>query len=219
METQLARIVGIEGASGHAMVSPPGRAAGRRLQLARHERGSARRKEVEAFVAREYGHHFGASVTEFMPTLVSLDDEAGGLRAAAGYRAAGHGPLFLEVYTNEPIETALGRQTGLEVARASIVEVGSLACSSGRAAMDIVKALVPVLISEGFSWVVFTGADTVRNVFRRLDLRPIALCIANRSVLGERQHDWGSYYEHNPVVMAGRLADGATALAADRGDD
>ena len=101
-----------------------------------------------------------------------------------------------------------------DVARSGIVEVGSLACTGGRAAMEIVAALGPALIADGFSWVVFTGADTVRNVFRRLPLRPIALCIANKSLLGDAQREWGSYYEHNPVVMAGRLADGVGALEA-----
>ena len=75
-------------------------------------------------------------------------------------------------------------------------------------------ALGPALIEDGFSWVVFTGADTVRNVFRRLHLKPIALCIANKSLLGDAQKEWGTYYEHNPVVMAGRLADGIGALEA-----
>jgi hypothetical protein len=32
-------------------------------------------------------------------------------------------------------------------------------------------------------------------------------------MLGNRQHQWGSYYDHIPVVMAGRLADGMLALA------
>jgi hypothetical protein len=183
--------------------------------LVRHDEQSPTRDRVQQFIVREYRRHFAAEVTEFMPILVGLHGADGSLRAAVGYRSARDGPLFLEAYTKAPIEQMVQLQTGVSVPRNQIVEVGSLACTGGRAAMEIVTALVPALIEDGFSWVVFTGADTVRNVFRRLKLRPVALCIANKAVLGERQHDWGSYYDHNPVVMAGRIADGMMALEAE----
>jgi hypothetical protein len=182
--------------------------------LVRHDRQSPLRGIVEDFIAAEFRRHFGAELRSFMPTLVGLHDTTGRLKAAVGYRAAAREPLFLETYTNGPIERVLRRQSGIDVSRSEIVEVGSLACTGGRAAMEIVAALGPALIRDGFSWVVFTGADTVRNVFRRLRLKPIALCIANKSLLGAAQKEWGSYYEHNPVVMAGRLADGICALEA-----
>jgi hypothetical protein len=181
--------------------------------LVRHSESSRQRSQLEYFIATEYRKHFAAEVTEFMPTLASLHGRSGELRAAVGYRSAAGAALFLELYTQAPVEELIRMQAGVEVPRRQIVEVGSLACRGGRAAMDIVTALVPALLDEGFSWVVFTGADTVRNVFRRLSLRPVSLCIANKAMLGKRQHQWGSYYDHNPVVMAGRLADGMLALA------
>jgi hypothetical protein len=188
---------------------------GRRAEpsfLIRHEAGSPNRRQVESFIASEFRSHFGAELSGFMPTLIGLHNSQGDLKAAVGFRAAASEPLFLEAYTNDPIEEVLRRQAGLDVRRDEIVEVGSLACEGGRAAMEIVTSLVPVLIEEGFSYVVFTGADTVRNIFRRLNLKPVSLCIANKGVLGDHQHEWGSYYEHNPVVMVGKLADGLAAV-------
>jgi hypothetical protein len=120
--------------------------------------------------------------------------------------------LFLETYTIRPVEALIAERVGIAVPRAEIVEVGSLACRNGRAATEIVLALVPALIEAGFTWVVFTGADTVRNVFRRLRLVPHALCAADETLLGAARRDWGSYYDHNPVVMAGRIAEGLAAL-------
>lgn len=196
----------------HAPRIPAAGTAERRSFLVRHDASSRDRRRLEAFIAAEYQKHFDAKLTDFMPMLVGLHEADGALRAAVGYRAAAAEPLFLEVYTKAPIEAVIRRQTGIEVPRERIVEVGSLACTNGRAAMEIVTSLVPALIEDGFSWVVFTGADTVRNVFRRLHLRPVSLCIANKAMLGRRQRQWGSYYDHNPVVMAGRLADGITAL-------
>jgi len=177
-----------------------------------HSESSPERKRIEDFIATEYRKHFSAAVTQFMPTLAGLHAPDGSLRAAVGYRSAAREPLFLEIYTRAPIEELIRLQTGYAVPREEIVEVGSLACAGGRAAMEIVTSLVPALIEDGFSWVVFTGADTVRNVFRRLNLRPVSLCIANKAMLGRRQQEWGSYYDHNPIVMAGRLVDGIAVL-------
>jgi len=182
--------------------------------LVRFSETDAGRCKVEDFIAAEFRKHFDASVTEFMPTLAALYGESGEMKAAVGYRSAAACDLFLEIYTGNPIEEVLHRQAGIRVPRREIVEVGGLACRGGRAAMEMIKALAPVLIESGFSWVVFTGADTVRNVFQRLDLRTVALCIANKSLLGERWQEWGSYYDHNPVVMAGRIAEGVDARRA-----
>ena len=67
-----------------------------RLQL--HRAGSARRGEVEAFISAVYRERYGAELQHFAPVLVSLHDEHGECVAAAGYRAADSGPLFLERY-------------------------------------------------------------------------------------------------------------------------
>ena len=96
----------------------------------------------------------------------------------------------------------LARELDVSVRRDELVEIGGLACRSGRAAVDIVKALAPLLLHAGFSWVVFTGADTVMNVFRRLQLEPHVLCPADPLSLGEERHDWGTYYDQRLRLFA-----------------
>jgi hypothetical protein len=175
---------------------------------------SARRAPLEEFVRREFLTHFGARIRSFMPELLALHGRDGAVRAVVGCRAAATERLFLETYTREPIELTLAAGNGFFVPRERIVEIGSLACRSAAAAIAIVRALVPHLIRAGFSWVVFTGADTVMNVFRHLGLEPRVLCEADPLLLGDARHDWGTYYEHHPQVMAGRIADGAHARAS-----
>jgi hypothetical protein len=179
--------------------------------LVSHGPRSPQRSLVEEFVRREFFTHFGARIRQFMPELLGLHEPDGALRAVVGCRAAASEPLFLETYTREPIEHALAASNGFFVPREEIVEIGSLACRSATAAVAIVRALVPYLLDAGFSWVVFTGADTVVNVFRHLRLAPRALCPADPLLLGAARHDWGSYYAHDPQVMAGRIADGLRA--------
>jgi len=182
--------------------------------LVSHDARSPQRAELEEFVRHEFLTHFGARVRQFMPELLGLHGLDGSVRAVVGCRAAAAAPLFLETYTREPIEIALGSLNGFFVPREQIVEIGSLACRNAAAAVAIVRALVPYLLRAGYSWVVFTGADTVMNVFRHLGLAPRALCPADPLLLGDARHDWGTYYDHEPHVMAGRIADGMAAPQA-----
>jgi hypothetical protein len=181
-------------------------------RLVSHDAFSSQRVLLEDFVRREFFAHFGARVRHFMPELLALHDGDDAIRAVVGCRPAAAERLFLETYTREPIELALAARNGFFVPRERIVEIGSLACRSAAAAIAIVRALVPHLLRAGFSWVVFTGADTVMRVFHHLGLEPRTLCEANPQLLGESRHDWGTYYDHNPLVMAGRIADGAAAV-------
>jgi hypothetical protein len=181
-------------------------------RLVSYRARSPQRAMLEEFVRREFLAHFGARVRHFMPELLGLHDADGSIRAVVGCRPAAAGPLFLEAYTGEPIETALAATNGFFVPRGQIVEIGSLACRSATAAVAIVRALVPHLLRAGFTWVVFTGADTVMKVFRSLGLAPRQLCRADPMRLGAARHDWGTYYDHNPHVMAGRIADGSAHI-------
>jgi hypothetical protein len=180
-------------------------------RLVSHGVHSPQRAKLEDFVRREFLAHFGARIRHFMPELLGLHGPDGSIRAVVGCRAAAAEPLFLETYTREPVEIALQSLNGFFVPREHIVEIGSLACRNAAAAIAIVRALVPYLLRTGYSWVVFTGADTVMNVFRHLGLAPRPLCAADPLLLGEARHDWGTYYDHEPHVMAGRIADGMAA--------
>ena len=180
-------------------------------RLVSHGPLSPQRALLEEFVRSQFLAHFGAKIRHFMPQLLGLHGANGDIRAVVGCRAAAAERLFLETYTRAPIEDALAAQNGFFVPRERIVEIGSLACRNATAAVAIVRALVPHLTNAGFSWVVFTGADTVMSVFRLLGLAPRALCPANPLLLGDARHDWGTYYAHNPHVLAGRIADGALA--------
>jgi hypothetical protein len=192
---------------------PMRRAAPTHPLLECHDRSSPQRRRIEEFVRNEFWAHFDARVTRFMPLLLALR-KGGDIHAVVGCRPAAYEALFLERYTGDAIENVLAQKFGVALCREEIVEIGGLACRNARAAIHIVKALAPVLLHAGFSWVVFTGADTVMNVFRHLKLEPYVLCAADPLVLGDERHDWGSYYEHNPRVMAGRLRDGVAKLSA-----
>ena len=99
--------------------------------------------------------------------------------ASAGYAEAVLKPL--EVVCTSKLASSANRLIKTQLSF-------SMKCRDARAAIQLVKTLAPVLLHAGFSWVVFTGADTVMNVFRHLKLEPHVLCAADPLLLGEERH-------------------------------
>lgn len=168
-----------------------------------HCQRSATRLEVERFVQRVYRAHFDATIRHWMPTLVSLVED-GRPCAAAGYRAANE-PLFLEHYLGHRIEVALQRAAGVSIARADIVEVGHFVSDQPGRGRRLMAHLGRHLAASGYRWVVSTATEELRTIFERLRIRPYELGRADPAALGAASVDWGSYYEHAPVVLAGEI--------------
>jgi AcrR family transcriptional regulator len=182
-----------------------------RLHL--HPVSSARRAEVEAFIGAVYRERYGADLRHFAPMLLSLHDEQGNCVAAAGYRAADSGPLFLERYLPGVVESLLPAPPGRWPLRQRIVEVGHLAAVRAGEGRRLILLLGPHLAGQGFEWVVSTLTQELRNLFVRMGVAPLALGVADPAVLGDDAAQWGSYYDHRPLVLAGRLDAALQTLA------
>lgn len=180
-----------------------------------HGPGSPGRAGVEAFVQAVYARRHGARVRQFAPTLVSLDDSDGPV-AAAGYRLAAQGPLFLERYLDAPVEALIGDQTGDPPPRGGLVEVGHLAAGRDGAGRRLIHRLGPHLAALGCTWVVGTLTEELRALFVRLGVTPLTLASADPARLGDARDmaDWGRYYEHRPMVLAGHLPRALQRLGA-----
>jgi hypothetical protein len=171
-----------------------------------HGPGDPQRHEVEQFIAGVFARRFGARVPAFAPLLVSLRDPVdGALVAAAGYRPARHGPLYLERYLNGPVEAVLGRHLHAAPQRDHLVEVGHLAASRAGAGRRLLILLGAHLEQQGFRWLVCTLTQELRHLLPRLGITPLALARAEPCAVADEAGAWGSYYEHAPVVLAGEL--------------
>lgn len=166
--------------------------------------GSPRRGETEAFIRDVFARHYNADVPSFAPNLMLMED-AGRIVAATGWRCAGNEPLYLENYLDTPIEVAMARLAGQPVRREQIVEVGNLATARPGASLDVILTLARHLDQLGYKWVVFTATSTLVGIFSRLRLPLLALAHANPARLGGEAAAWGSYYETNPIVVAGKI--------------
>lgn len=163
-----------------------------------------RRDEAEAFIRKVFQSHHGASVNSFAPDLM-LIEQSQRITSAAGWRGAASGPLFLETYLDETVETHLGRLATHPVERERIAEVGNLASVTPGGGARMILALAEHLDRLGFEWVVFTATRELIGIFSKLGLPPLALGIADPARLGEAARDWGRYYDSRPVVVAGRI--------------
>lgn len=174
------------------------------------------RREVERFISEVYARRYGAHVCHFAPVLAYLREGAE-IVAAAGYREAHQSPLFLERYLDAPVEVLLGRGSGVVPGRASIVEVGHLAATRAGEGRRLILMLGAHLAEREFQWVVSTLTHELRLLFLRIGVTPLTLGVANPNVLGAEAAQWGSYYQHSPLVLAGNLPQAMRRLATRHG--
>ncbi len=172
--------------------------------------GSSRREEAENFIRAIFLRRYAARIKAFAPRLLMLEQHGRAI-AAAGWRGADTEPLFLERYLDAPIETILATLTGQALERQRIVEVGNLASEKPGGSLHVILNLARHLDQSGYEWVVFTATRELIGIFTKLGLPLLALAKANPTRLGHDALDWGSYYDTQPVVVAGRIR-----LALDR---
>mgnify|MGYP002737333918 CR=1 FL=1 len=165
---------------------------------------SPRRAGTEAFIRRIFARRYGADIADFAPNLWLLEQGHRAI-AAAGWRPAGEGPLFLERYLDVPIEQALVRPAWQSVCREDIVEVGHLAAEKAGGSLRMIVTMSEALHRMGYAWVVFTATRELVGIFHRLGLPLLAIAQADPSRLGDAAKNWGSYYATHPIIVGGRI--------------
>lgn len=174
----------------------------------------AQRVRVQQFIHEVYGEHYGATIMHFAPCLVALTDHDGQIVAAAGYRAAAWGPLYLEQYLDAPVEQALGARSAQT--RAQIVEVGHLAARRAGQGRRLSALLGMHLAGLGYQCLVATLTASLRALFLRDGVTWQTLGAADPNRLGVQAVHWGRYYAFGPQVVAGHLGEMLSAVASRR---
>ncbi len=170
--------------------------------------GHPERASLERFIASCFLRGYGAVITHFADTLLGLRGADGEWLAALGYSLPAHRETFIEQYLDAPLERAVAEALGERVERATVAEVGNMAATSPGMGRLLIALATRHLHETGFEFVVFTATRALSNSFSRLGLRPFPVAPADPARLRDGDGNWGSYYHHNPVVMAGRIANG-----------
>ncbi len=161
---------------------------------------------------RRYRECFAADLLPNFPIYMS-QTAAGNSTAALGYARAGTEPLFLEAYLDAPIEALAGPALRRTVSRAQIVEIGNLAAVSPQAMIALWGAAANDLAAFG-DVAVATLTEPLRAMFRRVGIPVTEIAEARAERLGAAAPRWGAYFDQDPRVCAGVIADGQQAIAA-----
>ena len=180
---------------------------GRRLNIIHP--GTDMAETVAGFIRRRFLLAFGAEPLLRIPQLLALTSAQWTLLAAVGVRSAGQERLFLEDYLPTAIEQLL---PATAVPREKIAEIAHLAGVEPGVSRYLFASLSVWLKTAGYEWVVCTGTQQLRNSFQRMGIPTRVLADADPARLADRGAGWGNYYQHQPLVMAIRIADGISAL-------
>jgi thermostable hemolysin len=158
------------------------------------------RSVVELEIQRLYRRRYGAVLESFAPMMVAELTQAGTVECVAGLRF-GHEPLFLECYLDRPIEQVLEHHLCSEVERSRIVEVCHLAGAGSGRSLTFLRKLIAMLEATEVESAIFTATRPVRHLLRRSGLSLVELGLATIHRV-PRPETWGSYFEHDPRIMA-----------------
>lgn len=171
---------------------------------------SPQRSLVERFIAREFMTRYNASLQVYLPFLLaSFQNEE--VNAALGFKLAAEEPLFLEQYLDKPIERSLPANTN-SITREQIAEVGNLAMSFRAVSPLLFIVVAAILHKAGLSYVVFTATTQVRKLLEKLQLVTDVIGPADPSRLADKGQSWGSYYQHQPIILGGWLNEAVNHL-------
>lgn len=175
------------------------------LDFALHGKASVERARVEAYIRARFAAAHDASITHFLPFLISVGR---GPRdcAAVGLAMAARGRLFAETYLHAPAEEVIAAQRGAPVARAQILEIGNLVSTWKGSSLLLFVFLSELIARLGHRYVLFTATPEVERSLARLGYAPVALAPADPARLPDHGVQWGRYYERAPRVVYGEVA-------------
>jgi Thermostable hemolysin len=158
------------------------------------------RAQVERLIRTIYWERFTAQPGLLPQTLVADVCGAGTVECAAGIRYSNHG-FFSEWYLNQPVEVALRFRTGRIADRTRVIEVCNLVARRPGSSLPFVRSNIEFAEAADVDWAIFTATNPLRALLARSGLKMVELVRASRGRVPNPE-DWGSYYEHDPRVMA-----------------
>ncbi len=162
-------------------------------------------------VSLRYQQAFFAELKLFMPAYLTLIDNDS-IVSVCGFRIAEQEPLFLEQYLEDEAQNLVSSVFRCEIKRSNLVEFGHLASfAKGMSALHF-YLIAQMLVDLGFEWCIFTATDPLHAMMARLGLEPQVIAQADPNKVPDAQSTWGSYYEHQPRVLAGNLVKGLERL-------
>jgi hypothetical protein len=158
------------------------------------------REHVEHLIRTTYWARYEARLPSLPSTLVAAVSTSGAIECAAGLRFSDDNFLS-ECYLDLPVEIALRLQSGRVVHRRRVVEVCHLVAKRPGHSLSFIADIIDFAESAEVDWAIFTATNSLRAFLERSGLKIAELARGERSRV-QNPSDWGSYYEHDPRVLA-----------------
>lgn len=193
-----------------------GKVEQRQLRLALVTASAPQGQVASRFIEARYRDMFGSNAPVRYGHLLVLTDQLGTTVAALGIRRASEGPLFLENYLAVTVEQAIAETAEAAPSRDTIVELGSFAADSSRAATYLIVAMAAYMDSQGFSHALVTSTGRLRRLFALFGFDLRCLGDARKDALPDGGKNWGLYYDDAPRVLQGSVPDCFDAVLRER---
>ena len=158
------------------------------------------RARVEHLIRSTYWERFKARLTLLPSTLIADVSTSGTIECAAGLRFSDD-KFFSECYLDLPVEVALQLQSDRLVQRSRVVEVCHLVAKRTGRSLSFIADIIDFVEWAEADWAIFTATKPLRTFLERNGLEIVELARGNRDRV-QSPSDWGSYYEHDPCVVA-----------------
>jgi hypothetical protein len=170
------------------------------MQFQLIERDHGQRPAAERAIRDMFFREYGAEVAELPSLLIALQGDDGAILCASGLRFIEHG-FFSESYLDQPVEQCLARHFNQPVARRQIVEFSNMASMQPGLAMRLVQQGVRHSLLRGARFGIFTATRRLRLLVRRSGYGILEMGTASPQRVANPSA-WGTYYLHDPRVMA-----------------
>lgn len=176
---------------------------------------STLRSEVEQYIGDKFESSYGASLAHFLPLFLTLRC-SDSLSASAGVSlGSASEKFFLEQYLDAPVEAELEQLCGEAVRREQLAEIGNLVATTLGASRLMFIILASILNQAGYEWMVFTATKPLLRSLQKMGFETQVIAQAKPNRLDANPSaDWGSYYDNQPQVVAGRLSNAQEAVEA-----
>lgn len=166
---------------------------------------------LKDFVVDRFDRMHSATPCLDYPAWIQVRGETQRPSATLGIRGAAEGRLFLETYLDQPIEALVSAALDKDIARSEIVEIGCLAATPSRSLIELWCETAETLRAS-HRVAVATLTRPLRSMFARVGIPLVELHSADPARLANAD-SWGRYYQLDPVICCGEIADGAALLA------
>ena len=164
------------------------------------------RDRIAQFIESVYSSAYGAVIERHYPSFISVHGADGNVLAAAGFRCAAYGPLFLEQYLPAPIERLALSAARTPVRRECIAEIGNLAATGSGGSLFLFAMLAGFLQRSAFTHAAVTATESLQHTFKRFRFEFQVLAAARPDRLPGGGASWGRYFQSNPRVLLGSVA-------------